>query len=293
MLWAFTDCLAKRGPALITEDKTLIGCDPVSGRAQEVNLCWEQLCVADRYDIEIAKDEAFTIRIIDWVAESACGGLSPADVTAPCVYFPAGGLAMTVGGGAGDGGIASAIAAWGNLECGHTYFWRVKARRCATTQHIRSPWSEKRSFIVKAGLPTVSPYLGLQLLAPNNGCLGCPVSPASFSWSPFKETTKYKFVLASDAAMTQIVKEAEVATTAYEYDGKLDYGTNYFWRVMTLEPAPSDWSATFSFQTEAEPAPTAPTQAPAPTPVWVWVVIAIGAILVIVTLVLIFKTRRV
>ena len=103
---------------------------------------------------------------------------------------------------------------------------------------------------------------------------------------------KYKFVLAQDAAMTQVVTEAEVATTAFEYDGTLDYSTNYFWRVMSLEPAPSDWSATFSFQTEAAPAPVTPEK-PAPTPVWVWVVIAIGAILVIVTLVLIFKTRRV
>jgi len=62
--------------------------------------------------------------------------------------------------------------------------------------------------------------------------------------------------------------------------------------VMALEPAPSDWSATFSFQTEAAPEPDVPDKA-APTPLWVWVVIAIGAILVIVTLVLIFKTRRV
>jgi hypothetical protein len=132
----------------------------------------------------------------------------------------------------------------------------------------------------------------VQLLSPNNGGRGCPAKPASFSWSPFKETTKYKFVLASDAAMTQVVTEAEVATTAFEYAGTLDYSTNYFWRVMSIEPAPSDWSATFSFQTEAAPAPITPEK-PAPTPVWVWVVIAIGAILVIVTLVLIFKTRRV
>jgi hypothetical protein len=295
-LWAFTDCLAKRGPALITEDKTLIGCDPVSGRAQEVNLCWEQLCVAAAYDIEIAKDETFTIKIIDWATEDTCCEstlpdfdhlscfLRPTDVTAPCVFFPAGGESLTLG---------SSIAAFGNLECGHTYFWRVKARACATQQVIRSPWSEARSFTVKAGLPVVSPYLGLQLLAPNNGCLGCPVKPASFSWSPFKETTKYKFVLASDAGMTQVVKEAEVTTTAYEYDGTLDNSTNYFWRVMALEPAPSDWSATFSFQTEAPPPPPVTEQPAAPTPLWVWVVIAIGAILVIVTLILIFKTRRV
>jgi len=246
MLWEFTDCLAKRGPTLITEDKILIGCDPVSGRAQEVNFCWEQLCLADRYDIEIAKDAGFTIKVIDWVAESACGGLAPAEATAPCGFFPAGGYATT--------GHGSAIALYGNLECGHIYYWRVKARHAANTQDIRSPWSEVRQFAVKAGLIPISPYLGLQLLTPDNGCQGCPVSPVSFSWSPFKETAKYKFVLAKDAAMTQVVKEAEVTTTAYEYDSTLDYGTNYFWRVMALEPAPSDWSATFSFQTIAAPA---------------------------------------
>jgi hypothetical protein len=210
----------------------------------------------------------------------------------PCAYFPAGGAAMAAGTGTTTGGVGSAIAAWGNLECGHTYYWRVQVRMCATGQFVRSPWSETRSFTIKAGLPVTTPYYGPQLLAPNNGCLGCPVQPASFSWSPFKETTKYKFVLATDAAMTQVVKEAEVTTTAYEYDGTLTYSTNYFWRVMALEPAPSDWSATFSFVTEAAPVPT-PTPTPSPTPVWVWVVIAIGAILVIVTLVLIFKTRRV
>jgi hypothetical protein len=94
--------------------------------------------------------------------------------------------------------------------------------------------------------------------------------------------------------MTQLVKEAEVLnSTAYEFDGELAYSTNYFWRVMSMEPAPSEWSATFSFQTEAKPVPVTPSAAAEKTPLWVWVVIAIGAILVIVTLVLIFKTRRV
>ena len=286
LLWAFTDCMAKRGPALVTEDKTLIGCDPVSGRAQEVNLCWEQLCVANAYDIEIGKDADFTIKIIDWVTENQCTGfLDPADLQTPCAYFPAGGEAFTMG---------SSIAAWGNLECGHTYYWRIKVRECATQQVIRSPWSEVRSFTVKAGLPVVSTYLGLTLLAPNNGCLGCPVQPVSFSWSPFKETTKYKFQLASDAGMTQLVKQAEVVnSSAYEFDGALDFSTNYFWRVMSMEPAPSDWSATFSFQTEAKPVPPPTTPEEQKIPIWAWAVIAIGTILVTVTLVLIFKMRRV
>jgi hypothetical protein len=291
MLWAFTDCMAKKGPALITEDKILIGCDPVSGRAQEVNLCWEQLCVAMAYDIEIGKVPDFTILVVDQIGEASCCGaipftacFVPVSLTKPCAYFPAGGIS--------DSNSALALTISGNLECGHTYYWRVKVRGCVTGQQIRSPWSEARSFTVKAGLPVTTPYYGPQLLAPNNGCLGCPVKPASFSWSPFKETAKYKFVLAKDAAMTQVVTEADVTTTAFEYDGALNYSTNYFWRVMALEPAPSDWSATFSFMTEPEPAPVTPPGA-APTPFWVWVVIAIGAILVIVTLVLIFKTRRV
>jgi hypothetical protein len=288
LIWAFTDCMAKKGPKLITADKTLIGCDPVSGRAQEVNLCWEQLCVANRYDIEISKNATFNILVLDvsaWTTVAGCGGLIPVDVTAPCIFIPAGGAALPFEG--------SSIATAGNLECGHTYYWRIQVTQCATGQWIRSPWSEVRSFTIKAGLPVTTPYYGVQLLAPNNGCLGCPVKPVSFSWSPFKETTKYKFVLAKDAAMTQVVKEADVTTTAFQYDGTLDYTTSYFWRVMSVEPAPSDWSATFSLMTEAAP-PAAPGPTPAPpTPVWVWVVIAIGAILVIVTLVLIFKTRRV
>jgi len=292
-LWAFTDCVAKVGPALLTEDAILIGCDPVSGRAQEVNLCWEQLCVAMAYDLEISKVPEFNILVLDVISEPECCDdeegmwpcLVPVDLTAPCAYIPAGGITMDIGSALG-------IGLAGTLECGHTYYWRVKVRACVTGQVIRSPWSDVHSFTVKAGLPVTTPYYGPQLLAPNNGCLGCPVQPASFSWSPFKETSKYKFVLATDAAMTQVVTEAEVTTTAFEYDGALNYSTNYFWRVMALEPAPSDWSATFSFQTEGAPAPVTPDK-PAPTPVWVWVVIAIGAILVIVTLVLIFKTRRV
>jgi MYXO-CTERM domain-containing protein len=85
-----------------------------------------------------------------------------------------------------------------------------------------------------------------------------PTKPVTFSWYPYKETTKYRFVLASDAEMNQIIVEADVAGTDYVYNGTLDYDTNYFWRVMAVEPAPSDWSATFAFRTQAKPVPPAP-----------------------------------
>lgn len=288
-LWGFSDCMAKVGPTLTMEDGTLIGCDPVSGRNQEINFTWEQLCLAYGYDIEIAKDEIFSLKVFDWVSGTTMTSTAfytSSISTVPTMIFPVG----------------AATTAWptltqpaliSQLECGHTYYWKAQVRSCATGQIIRSPWSEVRSFTIKAGLPVSADYYGLKLLSPDNGCMGCAVSPASFSWSPFKGTTKYKFVLAKDAALTDVLAEAEVATTAYEYDGTLDYSTNYFWRVMCVEPAPSDWSATFSFQTEAAPAAQeAPPEAPG-TPMWVWVIIAMGAILVIVTLVLIFKTRRV
>jgi hypothetical protein len=257
-------------------DDNLVGSDPVSGRSQEIDFSWEQLCLSSQYQVQIAKDPSFTIVVID------TGAFAPADSTSPAAYYPAGGQAAS----------PSAIALWSSLEAGHTYYWRARVRQAATGQWLRSPWSEVKSFTVKAGLPTSTPSYGLQPLYPSNTRTGCPVKPASFSWSPLKDTTKYKFILAKDAAMTLVVKEAVVTTTAYEYDGTLDYSSSYFWRVMALEPAPSDWSATFSFQTEAAPPPPAPPAPKPETPPWVWVVIALGAILIIVTLVLIFKVRR-
>ena len=64
MLWAYTDCLAKKGPILKSPaDKFLVGADPVTGRNQQVDLAWEQLCLATGYELQIAKDQNFTLRI--------------------------------------------------------------------------------------------------------------------------------------------------------------------------------------------------------------------------------------
>ena len=92
-----------------------------------------------------------------------------------------------------------------------------------------------------------------------------------------------------------LVSTTVSGATAYQYDGTVKCNTNYFWRVMAIEPAPSEWSAVFSFETLKEVAPPPPTPiTPEPaTPMWVWVIIAVGVVLVIVPLVLIVKTRRV
>jgi len=282
MLWAYTDCLAKRGPVLKSPaDGFLVGADPVTGRNQQIDLSWEQLCLATGYLIQIAKDEDFTLKIdptmnsatnIGSVMDEIQIDMDATNMTSPSVWIAPGALP----------------------EAGAIYYWHVCVYRSATGQLAWSDWSETRSFTVKAGFIVNTPYYGVQLLAPNNGCIGCKVKPASFSWSPWKEATKYQFDLAKDPEFKSLVVTATTTTTGYEYDGTLDYSTNYFWRVKALEVngqnIPSDWSATFSLQTEAAPEPPAPAPAEPATPLWVWVIIAIGAIFVIT--VLIFIMRR-
>jgi hypothetical protein len=103
--------------------------------------------------------------------------------------------------------------------------------------------------------PNSETYWWIIQVSPSHNCPGCPINGLLFIWEPYKEFTGYKLVLAKDAAMTEVVKEAEIPFNAYEYDGILDYSSSYYWRVMAVKPGLSDWSGTFAFQTEAEPTP--------------------------------------
>lgn len=140
----------------------------------------------------------------------------------------------------------------------------MRVRQAATGQTIRSRWSENHSFKIKAGLPVVSPYLGVQALKPGHCQLNVPVSSPAFSWTAFKGTTEYEFVLAEDSALWNILVEETVPTTAYKYDGELDYQTSYFWQVTATKPVPSEPSPVFSFTTEARPVPVSVSRAASP-----------------------------
>ncbi|MCX6001652.1 MAG: hypothetical protein NTY79_03855 [Chloroflexi bacterium] len=284
MLWAYTDCLAKKGSALrAPADKALVGADPVNGRNQQIDLSWEQLCLSTVYELQVAKDATFTLRInpaisgsssIAAVTGSLRATMDEVNMTRPGVWLSPAALP----------------------EAGAIYFWRVRSYKSATGQIAVSPWSEARSFSVKPGFIVNTPYYGVQLLAPDNGCVSCKVRPASFSWSPWKEATRYEFVLSKDSEFKQVLKQASASSTGYEYDGTLDYDTNYFWRVRAVEingqAIPSDWSATFSFRTESAPALPRSLPGEPATPLWVWIIIGLGTILVIVTLILILRTSR-
>ena len=229
-LWIFIDTLTGTGLRLIEpESGTSLGCDPVSGRNQEVGLRWRQLSLADAYEVEIAKDEDFSLRITE--AEPLTNPYyGPPVLTSPAYR------------------ILPAMLP----EANTTYYWRVRVRQAATGQVIRSYWSDVGSFNIKAGLPVVAPYLGAQALNPEHDADDIPVSSIAFSWAPFKETTEYQFILAKDSALTDIIVQESLPNTAYRYGGRLDYDTPYFWQITATKPLPSEPSPVFAFTTKSK-----------------------------------------
>ena len=229
-LWAFADTLAQAAPRLLQpDDGAALGCDPVSGRNQDIEFKWEQLSLAAAYQIEIAKDRAFSLRVTE--AEPGSNPYyEPASATSPGYRVPPGALP----------------------EGNRTYYWRVRVRQAATGQVIRSQWSEKGSFSIKAGFRVTTPYPGAQALKPQHGTQNMPLSAIAFSWTPFQDATEYEFILAADSALTRVIVRETVSTTAYRYGGRLDYDTSYFWQVRATQPVPSEPSAVFSFTTRAE-----------------------------------------
>jgi hypothetical protein len=269
-IYAFVDNLCKTGA--VVEDVGEIGCDPASGRSQGISFVWEQLSLSDEYEVNIAKDTGFTMRL-DEVEPPDNPYFAPYSITKPAYVVEAGQV----------------------FECGHSFYWRMRTRHAVTGEYIRSPWSEVDPFLVKAGYKVTTPYYGPQLLAPDNQC-GCQCSaPVCFSWSPYKETEAYWFELSENYDMSNPLVSTEVGeSTAYEYTGKLKCGTNYFWRVMAISPV-SDWSAVFSFITADDVSSASvdtDIQVFKATPLWVWMIIGTISILIVSLLVLIVRRHN-
>jgi hypothetical protein len=269
-LWACADTVAKVGPwttSPASGDFVLV--DPVTGRPIEIDFKWRQLSYASAYELQLAKDSNFSTVVLQ------NANIVPADQLEPECYFPAGGLVAAPASGV-------AIAAWGDLEASHTYYWRVRARVDVAGEAVRSPWSATMYFTVGAGLPVMAEYPTVTLFSPTYGARGVSRSPV-FSWSPMFKTAKYEFVLAKDAALQQVVVKTNVSQTSYMYDGELDFSTSYFWQVRAIEPVVSDPSPIGTFTVVAEEKPVErEVEEPAPIPFWVWGVIAVSTALVAV-----------
>jgi hypothetical protein len=292
MLWAYTDCLAKKAPMILAPaDGGFVGSDPVTGRNQQVDLSWEQLCLAVRYDLEIYKDSAMTLKVnpritnpggrpmIASVTGSIDVQLDDYNMTSPTVWISPGALP----------------------EAGASYYWRIRATRSSTGQIAVSPWTEPRNFMVKPGFIVKTPVEGIQLLSPKDKCEGCPIKPTALSWTPFKEATKYEVQLAKDPAFTQVIKRATTTTTAYQYTDPLEYNKSYYWRVRATEvngkSNVSDWSGVFTLRTVAAPPPapektTKQQKEQQSSPGYLWIVIVVIVAVPVAMLVLIMMSRR-
>lgn len=169
LIYRFQDTLCKKGPW--TTGPPEVGCDPVSGRNQGFGISWEQLSLSDRYDLQVAKDPAFTLRVDPAISNSdnvssVTGSIKiltdPVNVTSPALWLDPGSLP----------------------EAGADYFWRVRTYHTATWEFIRSPWSATAHFFVKPGFPVASQYLGQQLLSPEDGSSGGEQSTQQSAQAP-------------------------------------------------------------------------------------------------------------
>ena len=277
-IYRFRDTLCKVGPW--TTGPSEVGCDPVSGRNQGLGISWEQLSLSDCYDLQVAKDPAFALRIdpaisnsdnISSVTGSIHISTDPVNVTSPALWLNPGSLP----------------------EAGDDYYWRVRTIHAVTGEYITSPWSDTLRFLVKPGFPVASPYQGPQLLSPEDGC-GCPCNtPVSFSWSPLKETTNYKFEFSQNADMSLPLVSATSKTTAYRYSGQLECNKSYFWRVMEVEPVPGDWSATFSFKVQSAQTAQTPIERNGSAPLWAWIIIAAGIVTTFVLVIVLLRRQEI
>jgi hypothetical protein len=231
-LWAFRDTLADHSPWLIApKGNSLIYCDPVTGRNGQVDLKWQQLSLADAYEVEVAKDRWFDL-VISGAAPDTSPFYTPPDLLYPAYFI-------------GDGVLP---------EAGSSYYWHVRVRRAATGQSIRSYWSRELSFNVKPGFRVAAPsYPGIQSLSPSCDACDVPAYPISFSWSPVPGTMDYQFVLATDPRLDNPIIDQKIRGTAYNLFDRLNYKTAYFWQVTPLEPIPGDPSPVFSFTTQDRP----------------------------------------
>ncbi len=282
-VWYYADTLTWLGPAP-TEPASLAltEYDPVSGRAGSMILKWQPRSLSDGYRIQIALDEDFTTLITDI---GSYPYYYPHDPLKPALVLPAGGGMIT-----DRRGNSWEVPA---LPAGKVYYWRVRVQSVATGDFLWSPYSWQETFTVQTGSP-VKTTSTITILSPKIGTIDTILSPA-FSWTPTPGTIKYEFTLARDASMTDIVTRVLTPTSACLYEGKLEPGKTYFWRVRAIEPVISDWSPVGIFTTKIEeklPSQIAKPLSQPATPTWIWLIIFLAGGIWWLLLILFLLKRR-
>ncbi len=293
-MWAYDDQMATAKSVISAPASgAVVPVDPVNGRGMNTVIAWSPTGTGQ------GLGTAYDVLIYDTAAGPAAGtaflavAIAPANRTAPTVDT------ATITNGAGT--LVGFI-----LRGGTEYGIWVRAATELSGEAIVSPWSDAAIFSVEPSTGAITPpSAGPQLQSPQPGDQN--VNPgASFSWAPMAGVTEYSFVLARDAALTDVVVSETVAGTAYG-PVTLEPDTDYYYAVAASAPTSSVQSIgafhtaveaytcqycglTFDSR-EALEAHIAAVHAPT-TPLYIWIVIAVGAILVIAVIWLIFTTRR-
>ncbi|MHB8086237.1 MAG: hypothetical protein ACYDHZ_10450, partial [Dehalococcoidia bacterium] len=240
----------------------IIGSDPVTGRNAQVDFSWRDYYLSRQYQVQIARDPAFTLRVYD------PGAVDTSDAASPAFWMPP-----------------------GTLEAGHTYYWRVRGMQSASGGLVDSPWSETRTFTVEPGYNGIDNSYVLQAFTPADGSTRYPVKPLSFNWSGYQGITRYQFILAKDAQLHDIVVDDFASTTTYAVKDPLEYDTAYYWQVRAVEPALSDASAIFTFHTVQAPQSVQDARSilPDSVPQWAMIVILGGLLLLAVLSIFLYR----
>ena len=285
-VWRYVDDLLWSGPRPSSPVSHFrVNCDPVTGRAGNIELKWLPKSLARGYNIHIARDIDFTL-IVAKIGDDYFGPYyTPYDLDQPALYIPPG------------GGMVS--DANGNtwevppLEAGRSYYWRVKVQDVASGDCIKSPWSWRESFVVMPGFKVTTPYPGTQLLSPKNGCVECPLKPA-FSWSPYQGADNYEFTLSRQPDMSAPIFSCRTTGTACLCSEELEAGKDYYWRVRALsrdgKPV-SAYSATFCFKTAGSFIYSDETEQAANAPNWVWMIFSLLIVLLAGTVLMLIWLR--
>jgi hypothetical protein len=270
-LWSYEDCAAKHGPTLMEpEDNAVLDCELCAGcGASPFTLKWERMCNACSYDIQIMDEDGNLI--FEKVDIDITGN--------PPSYY---------------------VDATAGITCGTTYTWHVREAN-TSCECVHSPWSETWTFTVSVGASDA-----ISLLAPDNGSSGVDTANVGFSWTSVPDADSYTFTLSPNANLSGALVSEEMADTAYNFSGSLDYSTAYYWQVKAWKgDVLLTTSSTGVFNTMAEPVEPADVVVEVPpatevvippaeniTPGWIYAVIGIGAALIVVVIVLIVRTRR-
>jgi hypothetical protein len=281
-LWQYIDSVARVSPwPIAPASGSFIGADPVTGRSQQIDIKWRPLQDIFGYDILMAKDVNFTLLLTQNINMFPVDNKTGAWVVG--VDNTTGTLVTTL-----DQSQQLSPGAWippGVLEAGKSYYWEVRGSRTITGAAIHSLWSPVMFFSVKPGFAVRGIGNGPQLLTPIDGmCQDCQPT-IGFSWTPVKNAKKYEFTLANDQDLKNILVQTVTTTTAYKYEGKLEPGRIYFWRVKAVAPFESDPSPTGTFVIAgSQPLLSWPSLPPS----YLWIVVIIAAAVLVVLIVALF-----